>query len=77
MGPMAFVGPATSGFSTASIAQSGVSSLANYVHKKNTGKTLLEHAVLTLKEKKNEIIFKSIQQTYLPKDISSGIKIAP
>ena len=44
MVPMAFVGPAVSGFSTASIAQSAVSTGASYMVKKNTGKTISEHA---------------------------------
>jgi len=69
MAPMAFIGPATSGFSTASIAQSSVTSAANYIYKKNTGKTIIEHALITLNKKKKESILKSIQQTYLPKNI--------
>ena len=44
MAPMALIGPATSGFSTASIIQSGVTSTASYVVKKSTGKTISEHA---------------------------------
>ena len=44
MVPMAFVGPAVSGFSTASIAQSAVTTGASYMVKKNTGKTISEHA---------------------------------
>ena len=44
MVPMAFVGPAVSGFSTASIAQSVVTSGASYMVKKSTGKTITEHA---------------------------------
>ena len=44
MVPMAFVGPAVSGFSTASIAQSAVTTGASYIVKKNTGKTISEHA---------------------------------
>ena len=42
--PIAFVGPAVSGFSTASIAQSAVTTGASYMVKKNTGKTISEHA---------------------------------
>ena len=42
--PMALIGPATSGFSTASIIQSGVTSGANFVIKKSTGKTFGQHA---------------------------------
>ena len=44
MVPMAFVGPAVSGFSTASIAQSAVSTGVSYMVKKNTGKSITEHA---------------------------------
>tara|TARA_B110000438_G_scaffold184209_1_gene175944 strand:+ start:2375 stop:2647 length:273 start_codon:yes stop_codon:yes gene_type:complete len=69
MTPMAFIGPATSGFSTASITQSGFSSAANYIYKKNTGKTLMEHALITLNKKKKESILKSIKQTYYPTNI--------
>jgi len=71
MAPMAFIGPATSGFSTASIAQSGVTSAVNYIYKKNTGKTIIEHALVTLNKKKKEAILTSVQQTYLPKNILS------
>ena len=45
MAPLAFIGPAASGFSTASIIQSGVTTGANYVMKKSTGKTIAEHAI--------------------------------
>ena len=40
MVPMALVGPATSGFSTASLLQSGVSTSTSYLVKAKTGKTL-------------------------------------
>ena len=46
--PMAFIGPATSGFTTASIIQSGISSSANYIVKKSTGKSITEHAIQTI-----------------------------
>ena len=42
--PLALIGPATSGFSTASLIQSGLTSGANYMVKKGTGKTISEHA---------------------------------
>jgi hypothetical protein len=59
MVPMAFIGPATSGFTTASLIQSGVSTGASYVVKKSTGKSIAEHAI--------DAINKDIlQQTYLP-----------
>ena len=44
MVPMAFIGPAISGFSTASIGQSVITTGASYMVKKNTGKTISEHA---------------------------------
>ena len=69
MAPLALIGPATSGFSTASLIQAGVSTGANYMVKKSTGKTIGEHAVDTI----NRDIFK---QTYFPKDRSSVI-VAP
>ena len=40
MAPLALIGPASSGFSTASIIQSGVTTGANYVVKRSTGKTI-------------------------------------
>jgi len=57
--PMALIGPATSGFTTASIIQSGVTSGAGYLIKKSTGKTFGQHALDALNK---EIL----QQTYLP-----------
>ena len=57
--PMALIGPATSGFTTASILQSGVTSGANYLVKRSTGKTITQHAF--------ESINKDIlRQTYIP-----------
>ena len=69
MAPMALVGPVTSGFSTASIIQSGISSGASYLVKKGTGKSLSEHAF--------KIISKDIlQQAYLPKN-GTRLIVAP
>ena len=61
MAPLALIGPVSSGFSTASLIQSGVTSGANYVVKKSTGKTIAEHAIASLK---GDIV----QQSYAPKD---------
>ena len=61
MAPLALIGPATSGFSTASIIQSGVTTSANYMVKKSTGKSITEHAYETL----NKDVLK---QTYFPID---------
>lgn len=61
MAPLALIGPAASGFSTASLVQSGVTTSASYLVKKSTGKSLGEHAI--------DAINKDIlQQTYLPKN---------
>jgi len=57
--PMALIGPATSGFTTASIIQSGVTSGANYLVKKSTGKSITQHALDTFN---NDVL----HQTYLP-----------
>ena len=61
MVPMALVGPAVSGFSTASLAQSAVTTGASYIVKKSTGKTITEHAFNTI----NPDILK---QSYIPKE---------
>ena len=59
MVPLAMIGPATTGFSTASLIQTGVSTGANYMVKKSTGKTIGEHAV--------DVINKDIyEQSYMP-----------
>ena len=57
--PMALVGPAASGFSTAAIAQSALTTGANFVVKRSTGKTISQHAFETIN---NEIL----QQSYFP-----------
>jgi len=66
MVPMAFVGPAVSGFSTASIAQSAVTTGASYVVKKNTGKTIAEHAFDVISDD-------ALQQTYFPENKTSKL----
>ena len=62
MAPMALIGPAASGFSTASIIQSGVTTGASYMVKKSTGKTIGEHAY-------ESITRDVLKQTYLPKKL--------
>ena len=66
MAPLALIGPATSGFSTASIIQAGVSSGANFMVKKSTGKTIGEHAYDAINKE-------TLTQTYFPKNINSPI----
>ena len=62
MVPMALIGPITSGYSTASLIQSGFATGANLVVKKSTGKAISEHVYDSI----SGDIFK---QTYLPKKI--------
>ena len=59
MAPLALIGPASSGFSTASLIQSGISTGANYVVKKSTGKTITEHVLDSINPEK-------IKQSYAP-----------
>ena len=70
MAPLALIGPATSGFTTASIVQSGITTTANYMVKRSTGKTISEHALDTL----DKDIF---QQTYFPKIKHTSVIVAP
>ena len=66
MAPLALLGPATSGFSTASILQASVSSGANYMVKRSTGKTIGEHAYDAINKE-------TLQRTYLPINNNSQI----
>ena len=66
MAPLALIGPATSGFSSASIIQASVSSGANYMVKKSTGKTIGEHAY-------DAISNETLQRTYFPRNNNSLI----
>ena len=69
MAPLALIGPAASGFTTASLVQSGVTTGAGYLVKKSTGKSVAEHAI-------NAINKEILLQTYLPKD-NTSLFIAP
>ena len=70
MAPMALLGPVTSGFTTASIMQSGITTTASYMVKRSTGKTISEHAFGTLSR---EIL----QQAYFPKIKHASLIAAP
>ena len=70
MAPMALIGPATSGFTTASLMQSGITTTASYMVKRSTGKSISEHALDTLSK---EIL----QQTYFPKIKYTSLIVAP
>ena len=70
MVPMALVGPATSGFTTTSIIQTGLTTSASYVVKKSTGRSIGEHAF--------DVLSKDIlQQTYFPKKKVPAPIVAP
>ena len=67
--PLALVGPATSGFSTASLIQSSATTTANFFVKKTTGKTVARHVY-------DAISRETIKSSYLPFKIQpSKIKI--
>lgn len=59
MGPMVLLGPAASGFSTASIVQTSFTTTANYMVKKSTGKTIGQHAFDTITKD-------TLQQSFMP-----------
>ena len=64
MVPIAFVGPVTSGFSTASIMQSSISTGASYIVKRSTGKTIAEHLFDSINKG-------SLKQAYFPQGIKN------
>ncbi len=70
MAPMALIGPATSGFTTASLIQSGVTSSASYMIKKTTGKSIGQHALDTLSQD-------VLKQTYFPSKREASLITAP
>jgi len=57
--PIAFIGPAASGFSTASLIQTGITTSFNYNVKQKTGKTITEHVLSAVTDE-------TLKQTYLP-----------
>ena len=71
MAPLALIGPATSGFSTASIIQAGLTSGTNYMVKKSTGKTLGEHAIDAIS--KDALSEDVLVQTFFPEKDHSSI----
>ena len=75
MAPLAFIGPAASGFSTASIIQSGVSTGVSYVVKKSTGKSVAEHAIYVI-NKDYKVNKEILQQTYFPEN-NTPLFVAP
>ena len=73
MAPMALMGPVMSGFSTASIIQSGLSTGAGYMVKKSTGKTIGQHAFGVI-SRSNEAV---LHQSYFPKNNYPSVIVAP
>ena len=69
MAPLALIGPMSSGFTTASIVQSGVTTGASYIIKQASGKSVSEHIMETI----NKDI---LQQAYSPKK-NTALLIAP
>ena len=59
MAPLALIGPISSGWSTASLIQAGVTSGANYMVQKSTGKTIGQHVFESLNQT-------AVQQSYFP-----------
>ena len=70
MVPMAMLGPVTSGFSTASLIQTGVTSGANYMVKQSTGKTITEHVLTSISDE-------TLKQSYLPQNEVTATPIIP
>ena len=68
--PMAFIGPVTSGFTTASIIQSTITTSAGYMVKKSTGKTIGQHAFDALSQD-------VLKQTYFPTQEEASLITAP
>ena len=62
MVPMALIGPTVSGYSTASLIQSGVTTTASIVVKRSTGKSIGEHAFDALVSEED------IKQSYIPEN---------
>ena len=72
MVPMAFVGPAVSGFSTAAVTQAVVTTGASYLVKKNTGKSISEQAYEAIGGETSVL-----KQSYFPKEKVAKSLIIP
>ena len=66
MAPLAFIGPVTSGFTTASIIQSTITTSAGYMVKKSTGKSITEHVLDSMK-------IEDFQHSFVPKNIKNKL----
>jgi hypothetical protein len=74
--PLALIGPATSGFTTASLAKSGITSGIDFVIKKRTGKSISQHAFDRINREIYSANKEVLQQTYLPKK-QKALIVAP
>ena len=72
MAPMALIGPATSGWTSASIVQSGLTTTASYLVKKTTGKSIGQHAFDAI-----ALDIDILQQSYSPNNTSPALIITP
>ena len=80
MVPLALVGPATSGFSTASIMQTVVTQSANYIVKRDTGRTISEHAFNAFENTQqafNSLTEEELKNTYFPEESLDSLKPTP
>ena len=67
MAPLALIGPVTSGFSTASIIQSGITTGADFIIRQRTGKSISQHAFDRINKEIYVVNKEVLKQTYLPK----------
>ena len=74
--PLALIGPATSGFTTTSLAKSGITSGIDFVIKKRTGKSISQHAFDRINREIYSANKEVLQQTYLPKK-QNALIVAP
>ena len=75
MAPLALIGPVSSGFTTASLIQSGATTTMSYVYKKHTGKSIAEEILGALTDD-------ALVQSFYPKinlenSITPNSKSAP
>ena len=66
MAPLAFIGPVTSGFSTASLIQTTITTSAGYMVKKGTGKSITEHVL-------DSMNIEDFQHSFAPKNIKNKL----
>ena len=77
MVPMAFLGPAASNFTTASLVQSAVTSSAGYLVKKSTGKSISEHVLEAVNEETTQTYLPTQRNKYFPQIIQILPKSKP